>query len=113
MTLPPQLAEGLKRRRELLKRGIKPPPRPIVEQLPSISANDLGIPRDGRTYTLPNAALRWPFLANVRMTWNAVEFHLRSLHRNQEGRTQTFAIKRIKTGFGQPRHAFICDAAER
>src|SRR5215475_2689030 len=93
MTLPPQLAEGLKRRRELLKRGIKPPPKPIVEQLPSISANDLGIPRDSKIYTLPNISLRYPFLANVRMNWDAVEFIFRSLHRGQLGRTQTFAIK--------------------
>src|SRR5215510_14180169 len=105
MTLPPHLAEGLKRRRELIKKGFTPPPRPIVEQLPSISANDLAIPRDSKTYTLPNASLRWPFLANVRMTWDAVELIHRSLHRRQLGRSQTFAIKRIKTGFGRwPRH---------
>jgi len=81
MALPWQLEEGLKRRRALIKKGIRPPPRPIVEQLPSVSANELQIPRDSKVYTLPNASLRWPFLANIRMTWDAVELIQRSLHR--------------------------------
>jgi len=107
MTLPPQLAEGLRRRRELIKKGIKPPPRPICEQLPSVNAYRLQIPRDSRVFTAPNISLRYPFLSGLRLSWDAVEFRLRSLHRRQKGRLQTFALKRIRTGFGV-RHVFIC-----
>jgi hypothetical protein len=58
--MPRQLREGLQRR----PRGS--PPRPIAEQLPSISVNDLQIPSpyDYKTYILPNIShfdiRNWP-----------------------------------------------------
>jgi len=105
MAMPWQLRDGLKRR----PKG-KFPPRPICEQLPSIHVNDLTIPRDSKAYSAPNISLRYPFLAAARFTWDAVEFRLRSLHRGQIGRVQTFQLKAIRTGFGRrPRHTFICD----
>jgi hypothetical protein len=89
----------------------RPPPgksrRPIVEQLPSISVNDLPIPRDYKTYTMPNVSLRYPQLSGIRISGLIVEFHIPSPFRGREGLVQTFRLKHIKTGFGI-RHAFIC-----
>jgi hypothetical protein len=107
MTMPWQLREGLKRR----PKGSRPP-RPIAEQLPQISVNDLQIPRDYRTYTAPNISLKYPQIAALRMWYEAVEFHHPSLHRGQNGPAQIFQIKHIKTGFGI-RHAFICATCKR
>jgi hypothetical protein len=102
--MPWQLREGLRRH----PKGSRPP-RPIAEQLPSIAVHDLGIPSpyDYKTYTMPNASLRYPQLASVRLSFHAVEFQHPSLHRGQIGPVQTFRLKHIKTGFGI-RHAFIC-----
>jgi hypothetical protein len=101
--MPWQLREGLRRR----PKGS--PPRPIAEQIPSISVNELPIssPYDYKTYTLPNLSLRFPQLAAARISFNIVEFHHPSLHRSTTGPVQTFKLKHIKTGFGI-RHAFIC-----
>jgi hypothetical protein len=83
--------------------------QPIVEQLPSVSINELGIPSlyDYKIYTMPNISLRFPQLAGIRFSLSFVEFRHPSLHRGQEGPTQTFLLKHIRTGFGI-RHAFIC-----
>jgi hypothetical protein len=83
--------------------------QPIVEQLPSISINELGIPSpyDYKIYTMPNISLRFPQVAGIRLSLGFVEFRHPSLHRGQEGPTQTFLLKHIRTGFGI-RHAFIC-----
>jgi hypothetical protein len=102
--MPWQLREGLRRR----PKGSRPP-RPILDQLPSINVNDLPIPPpyDHKTYTLPNISLHCPQLANVRISFDAVEFYHPSLHRGVTGPVQTFRLKPIKTGWGV-RHAFIC-----
>jgi hypothetical protein len=102
--MPKQLRDGLRRH----PKGSRPP-RPIAEQLPSVSVHDLPIPSayDYKTYTMPNISLRYPQLAGVRLSFHAVEFQHPSLHRGQAGPKQTFRLKHIKTGFGI-RHAFIC-----
>jgi hypothetical protein len=77
MAMPWQLKEGLRRR-------IKGrPPRPIVEQLPSIAVHKLPIPspNDRKTYILRDISLRIPQLAAAKVAHNAVEFHLPSLQR--------------------------------
>jgi len=101
--MPRQLWEGLRRR----PKGASP--RPIAEQLPSISVNDLPIPSpyDYKTYILPNISLRYPQLAAAKVSFNIVELHHPSLHRATTGPVQTFRLKHIKTGFGI-RHTFIC-----
>ena len=103
--MPWQLKEGLRRH----PKGSRPP-RPIVEQLPSISVNELPIPSryDTKTYILRDLSLRFPQLAAAKVARDAVEFHLVSLHRSTIGPIQTFGIKPIKTGFCI-RHAFIFD----
>ena len=97
MAMPWQLKEGLRRH----PKGSRPP-RPIVEQLPSISVNELPIPSryDEKTYILRDFSLRFPQLAAAKVARDAVEFHHVSLHRSTTGPIQTFSIKRIRTGFG-------------
>ncbi len=98
MAMPPQLQRGLLAKRYSHCRD----PRPIAEELTQINVNDLHIPRDQQTYTAPNISLRYPQLSGIRLTCSAVEF-------SHSGRTQTFPLKHIKTGFGYFRHAFVCD----
>ena len=97
MAMPPQLQRGLLSRRYSHCRD----PRPIAEELSQINVNELHIPRDHKTYSAPNISLRYPYLSGIRLTCNAVEF-------THTGRTQTFALKPIRTGFGYFRFAFIC-----
>jgi hypothetical protein len=97
MAMPPQLQRGLLARRYSHCRD----PRPIAEELSQINVNELHIPRDHKTYSAPNISLRYPYLSGIRLTCNAVEF-------THTGRTQTFALKPIRTGFGYFRFAFIC-----
>ena len=89
MAMPKQLQRGLLVKRYSQCRD----PRPIAEELSQININDLNIPRDQKTYTAPNISLRYPQLSGLRLTCNAVEF-------SHNGRTQTFRLKPIKTGFG-------------
>jgi hypothetical protein len=96
--MPPQLAKGLLVKRYSQCRD----PRPIAEELAQININDLHIPRDQQTYSAPNISLRYPQLSAIRLTGSAVEF-------SHSDRTQTFALKPIRTGFGYCRFAFICD----
>jgi hypothetical protein len=98
MAMPPQLQKGLLVRRYSQCRD----PRPIAEELAQININDLHVPRDQQTYTAPNISLRYPQLTGIRLTCSAVEF-------THSGRTQTFPLKPIRTGFGNLRFAFICD----
>ena len=87
------------------KRPKRSEPRPIVEQLSAINVNDLQIPRSYATVSLPNIGVRYPQLANMRLTYHSVEVT------HGTGRTQHFNLKPIKTGFGgtkRPRYAFIC-----
>jgi hypothetical protein len=76
--------------------------RPLVETLQAINVNDLQIPRDYKTYSAPHISLRYPQISGVRLAYNFVEFH-------HSGRIQDFDLKWIKTGFGYPRPAFICE----
>jgi hypothetical protein len=101
MAMPPQLARGLLAKRYSHCRD----PRPVAEELAQIDVNDLHIPRDQRTYTAPHISLRYPYLSGIRLTCNAVEF-------THTGRTQTFALKPIRTGFGYFRFAFICQCGK-
>ena len=98
MVMPPQLKRGLLAKRYSQCRD----PRPIAEELSQININDLNIPRDHKTYTAPNISLRYSQLSNMRLTCNMVEF-------THTGRTQTFGLKPIRTGFGYSRFAFICE----
>jgi hypothetical protein len=49
----------------------------------------------------PYISLRYPQISGIRLAAHFVEFH-------HSGRAQTFRLKWIKTGFGYPRPAFIC-----
>jgi hypothetical protein len=57
------------------KRPKRTEPRPIAECLPSININDLSqqIPRNYATITLPNAGLKYPQLASMRLTYHSIE----------------------------------------
>jgi hypothetical protein len=103
MGMPPQLREGLRRH----PKGSRPP-RPIAEQLPSISVAELNItnPYDYKTY-IADLSLKYPPLAGAKISYHVIEFHLASLHRDKPGPVFIFRLKHIRTGFGV-RHAFIC-----
>jgi hypothetical protein len=98
MAMPAQLARGLWAKRQ----SRRCEQRPLAECLPSINVNDLRIPRDYKTYTAPNISLRYPQISGIRLAFHCVEFH-------HSGRVQTFRFKWIKTGFGYPRPAFVCE----
>src|SRR5262245_20550701 len=94
MPMPPQLARA--------KRPKRSEPRPLAECLPHINVNDLDVPRDHKTYTLPNISLRYPQISGIRLSAYFVEFH-------HSSRIQSFRLKWIRTGFGYPRPAFVCE----
>jgi len=96
--MPWQLKVGLYNKRKYRRHE----PRPIAECLPSINVNDLDIPRDYQTYIAPDISLRFPHISNMRIAWNMVQFA-------HSDRVQTFNFKWIKTGFGYPRPAFVCE----
>jgi hypothetical protein len=98
MAMPRQLARGLWAKRQSGRRE----QRPLAECLPHINVNDLPIPRDYKTYTAPNISFRYPQISNIRLTYHRIEFA-------HSGRIQAFRLKGIRTGFGSPRQAFICD----
>jgi hypothetical protein len=98
MAMPAQLARGLREKRQSGRKE----QRPLAECLPQINVNDLSIPRDHKTYIAPNISFRYPHITNMRIAYNMVEF-------SHSGRRQVFRFKRIKTGFGWPRPAFICE----
>lgn len=102
--MPKQLEAGLRKRRAM---KVKPEPKPIAEQLPRIDIAELRIPRDCKTYTLPNVSLRYSFIVGMRLSYQQVEVTHRPLHRGQLGRTQTISLKAIRTGFGH-RYCFVC-----
>jgi hypothetical protein len=85
-------------------------PRPIIEKLDGIAAHELPISSisHGKTATLPNISLRYPWLAAVKLAHDAVEFHQPALHRGTTGIVQQFGIKQQKVGFGI-RYLFVCD----
>jgi hypothetical protein len=96
MAMPIQLA------RARAKRPKRFTPRPLAECLTRINVNDLSIPRGYQTYVADNISLRYPEITGLRLSAYWVEFH-------HSHRIQTFDLKWIKTGFGYPRPAFICD----
>jgi hypothetical protein len=96
--MPRQLQRGLLNKRYSRRTEQKP----LAENLPSINVNDLKIPGDYAILRLPNISLRYPHISSARLSFHLVEFA-------HSGRVQSFRIKRIKTGFGFPRPAFICD----
>jgi hypothetical protein len=98
MGMPWQLKVGLYNKRKYRRTE----QRPIAETLPHINVNDLNIPRDYKTYTAPNISFRYPQILNMRIAYHMVEF-------SHSRRIQTFRFKWIKTGFGYPRPAFICE----
>jgi len=98
MAMPRQLARGLWAKRQSRRRE----QRPLAECLPHINVNNLRIPRDYKTYTAPLISLRYPQISGIRLSAYFVEFH-------HSGRIQTFRLKWIKTGFGYPRPAFMCN----
>src|SRR5215472_2968757 len=91
--MPPQLAKARRPKRSS---------RPLVEDLTKICICELDIPRDWKAYSAPWIGLKYPQLSGLKVAWNRVEF------RHASGRVEAFALKRIKTGFGYYRHAFIC-----
>jgi hypothetical protein len=92
--MPAQLARA--------KRPKRATPRPLVECLPSINVNDLKVPKDLYTVvTAPWISFRYPFLSGARLGAHMVEFA-------HSGRIQSFRLKWIRTRFGLPRFAFIC-----
>jgi hypothetical protein len=85
------------------KRPKRTTPRPLVECLPSINVNDLNVPKDlYKVVTVPWISLRYPFISAARLSAYVVEFA-------HNGRIQKFRLKWIKTNYGLPRFAFICD----
>src|SRR2546430_8373406 len=93
MAMPPQLARARRPKRS---------ERPIAETLPHINVNDLKIPKSLYTVvTAPWISLRYPFISGARLSVRMVEFA-------HNGRIQSFRLKWIKTGYGLPRFAFIC-----
>jgi hypothetical protein len=98
MAMPPQLARGLQAKRQSRRRE----PRPLAECLPHINVNDLPIPRDYQIHVAPNISLRYPHILSMCIAYDGVEF-------THSGREQIFDFKRIKTGFGYPRPAFVCN----
>jgi hypothetical protein len=84
------------------KRPKRTTPRPLADCLPHINVNDLKVPKDlYAVVTCPWISLRYPHISNARLSVNMVEFA-------HSGRIQSFRLKWIRTGFGLPRFAFIC-----
>src|SRR5262249_54061154 len=104
MTMPAQLARGLRERRGL-------PPRPILESLPQIHVKTLTVPkRYGQTVT-QELGLKLPRIATAKLSCESVTFYHKPLHRKEMGLTQEFKLKAIRLTFGI-RHTFICACGE-
>jgi hypothetical protein len=86
------------------KRPKRSTPRPLAECLTRINVNDLKIPRDYETYIAPDISFRYPEISGLGISAYMAEFH-------HNHRIQTFRLKPIKTGYGYPRFAFICDCS--
>src|SRR5262245_16283308 len=77
-------------------------PRPVVELLPAINAKDLKFPKTlNSVVTRPCVSLRYPDICAAKLSAHVVQF----MHK---GGLQSFRLKWIKTGYGLPRFAFIC-----
>jgi hypothetical protein len=101
--MPPQLARGLWKKRQ----SRRTEQRPLAECLPHININDLNVPKNlYSVVTIPWISLRYPFISAARLSAYVVEFA-------HNGRIQKFRLKWIKTGFGLPRFAFVCNQCGR
>ena len=97
MAMPKQLL--------LAKRPKRSEPRPLAEWLPRININDLKIPKSlNAVIPVPFISLRYPFMSAARLSVRMVEFA-------HSGRIQSFRLKWIRTGYGLPRFAFVCEAS--
>src|SRR5262245_49767678 len=104
MAQPWQLAKAYKPRRST---------RPILEQLPAVTTTELRI---SSLYSGKHAKLKplkIPNIAGVKVSLTHATFEFQSLHRGQRGRTETFRLKPIRTGFGTFRHCFHCNTCGR
>src|SRR5262249_27669843 len=100
--MPPQLRTA--KRRNPKARGYVP--RPLVELLPAINVNDLKIPKTlNSVVTMPLVSLRYPDICAAKLSAHVVQF----MHK---GGLQSFRLKWIKTGYGLPRFAFICQCGQ-
>jgi hypothetical protein len=104
MAQPWQLAQAHKPRKSL---------RPILEQLPAVSTTELHISSIYRGKPAAIKPLKIPRIESVKVSLTRVDFHFQSLHRGQRGRTETFRLKPIRTGFGTFRYAFLCNTCGR
>ena len=104
--MPPQLARA--KRRNPKARGYVP--RPLVEQLDCISANDLArrkmFPNSWHSkHRFPYATFRFPCLTSLIVSLAGIEATLTN------GYTQLVAVRWIRTGFGgnqRQRPLFVC-----
>jgi hypothetical protein len=100
MSQPWQLARAYKPRKST---------RPILEQLPAVSTTELHISSIYRGKPAAIKPLKISRIESVKVSLTRVDFHFQSLHRGQRGRTETFRLKPIRTGFGTFRYAFLCN----
>jgi hypothetical protein len=84
------------------KRPKRSEPRPLAETLPQVNVDHLDVPRDHKTYIAPDISFRYPHINSMKINYFMVQF-------SHSDRVQTFRFKWIKTGFGYPRPAFICE----
>jgi len=98
MPMPWQLARGLRAKRQFRSTE----QRPLAETLPHVNVNDLQVPRDYKTYVAPSISFRYPHLTGIKINWSMVQFF-------HSDRAQTFKFKWIRTNFGYPRPAFLCE----
>ena len=104
MAQPWQLAKAFKPRKSS---------RPILEQLPAVSTTELRISSLYRGKRPMIKPLKIPNIESVAVSPTAVEFNFKPLHRGQQGRTETFRLKPIRTGFGSFRYCFHCNTCGR
>jgi len=112
MPMPPQLARA--KRRNPRARGYAP--KPIADTLPCFDINELSkvIPRNyDKVRTQSFTSSSHPPIIGLRLTYKTIEVTHRSLHRGQQGNSQTLRLKWIRTGFGRPRPAIHCDKCGR
>jgi hypothetical protein len=82
-------------------------PRPLAEDLPRINVNDLKIPKVyGKVFDVPWISFKYPHIFSARLSAYQCEF----IH---AGGQQVFRLKLIRTGYGLPRFAFICNQCGR
>ena len=109
--MPVQLLRA--RRRNPKARGYQP--KPLVEQLQYLSANDLArlkmFPINWHTRNqYPYITLRWPFLARLTVTAASVEAT------DTKGYNHVIAVRWVRTGFGgkqRPRPLLLCNHCSR